>query len=424
MAFVERRGDWFRLIFKYGGRRFTHSLHTQDEKLAATLKGSVEKTLLQLQQHLLVVPEGTDLKEFILSGGQVAKPTLPPEPPKEERTRPEPVTFGRIRDRYLETLSIGAVEASTYETTAMHLRHIERTLGEGFALPSLTLADLQGHVNRRSRQKGIRGRPLSPTTIKKEIASLRAAWNWGVQSGLVTGVFPNKGLKYPKTTEKPPFQTWAEIERQMAVNGLSPGEQQDLWDCLFLTLDEVEELLTFVKVAAVQPWVYPLFCFVAHTGARRSEAIRAKLSDLDLDGGSVRIQERKRSHERHTSRRVPLSAFLSGVLCDWLEVHPGGPQLFCQQPAVFRSRKKRQASTPITRDEAHDHFKRTLAESKWKVLRGYHVLRHSFASNCALKGVDQRLINAWLGHQTEEMVQRYRHLFPNQEQQAMRLVFG
>ncbi len=424
MAFLERRGDWFRLIFQYDGRRFTHSLHTQDEKLAATLKGSVEKTLLQLQQHLLVVPEGTDLKEFVLSGGQVAKPTPPPELPKEERARPEPVTFGRFRDRYLDTLSIGAVEESTYDTTAMHPQHVEKTLGEGFSLASLSLTDLQGHVNRRSRAKGIRGRPLSPTTIKKEVASLRAAWNWGVQSGLVTGVFPHKGLKYAKATEKPPFQTWAEIERQIAAGGLAPEEQQDLWDCLFLTLAEVEELLAFVKVAAVQPWVYPLFCFVAHTGARRSEALWAKLTDLDLGSGTVRIQERKRSHERHTSRRVPLSRFLNEVLRDWLEVHPGGPYLCCQQAQVFRSKKNRQASTPITRDEAHDHFKRTLADSKWRVLRGYHVLRHSFVSNCALRGIDQRLINAWLGHQTEEMVQRYRHLFPSQEKEAIGLVFG
>ncbi len=379
--------------------------------------------MLQLQQRLLVVPEGADLREFILSGGQVTKPAPTRDTPKEDSTPAPPVTFGRFRDRYLDTLAIGAVESSTYETTALHLRHFERSLGVGFVLPVLSLADLQEHVNRRARAKGIHGRPLSPTTIKKEVASLRAAWNWGVQSGLLAGMFPHKGLRYPKAAEKPPFQTWAAIERQIQAGGLGPEEKRDLWDCLFLTLAEVDELLAFVKGAAVQPWVYPLFCFVAHTGTRRSEALRAKLADLDLEAGAGRVQERKRCHERRTSRRVPLSPFLTGVLREWLNTHPGGLHLFCQQPAVFRSKKKRVAATAITRDEAHDHFKRTLVGSTWQVLRGYHVLRHSFASNCALKGVDQRLINAWLGHQTEAMVQRYRHLFPTQEQQAIRLVF-
>jgi integrase len=140
-----------------------------------------------------------------------------------------------------------------------------------------------------------------------------------------------------------------------------------------------------------------------------------------------------------------------GVLREWLAVHPGGPHLFTQQPHVFRSKKrsrttghkgdktresslqgrlsgvkerKHQGHSPLTKDEVHDHFKRTLGGSKWKVLRGWHVLRHSFASNAAMKGVDQRIINAWLGHQTEEMVQRYRHLFPDQERNAINLVFG
>jgi hypothetical protein len=38
--------------------------------------------------------------------------------------------------------------------------------------------------------------------------------------------------------------------------------------------------------------------------------------------------------------------------------------------------------------------------------------------------VDQRLINGWVGHQTEEMVRRYRHLIPDQQRAAIRSVFG
>jgi integrase len=52
------------------------------------------------------------------------------------------------------------------------------------------------------------------------------------------------------------------------------------------------------------------------------------------------------------------------------------------------------------------------------------VLRHSFASNSAVVGVDQRFINAWMGHQTEEMVRRYQHLRPDKQKEALELVFG
>jgi integrase len=43
-------------------------------------------------------------------------------------------------------------------------------------------------------------------------------------------------------------------------------------------------------------------------------------------------------------------------------------------------------------------------------VRGWHVLRHSFVSLCANRGVDQRLIDEWVGHATEDMRRRYRHL--------------
>jgi integrase len=157
------------------------------------------------------------------------------------------------------------------------------------------------------------------------------------------------------------------------------------------------------------------------------------------------------ARDTRTQRRVPLSPFLAEVLKGWLAAHPGGQYLFCNSRLVERSKKRsrttghkgeksratslkgrmatvRQQEQPspaaLTKDEAHDHFQRTLAGSKWTVLRGWHVLRHSFISNCAARGVDQRLIDAWVGHTTEEMRKRYRHLIPNVEQQAIRTVFG
>src|SRR5262249_26294574 len=155
--------------------------------------------------------------------------------------------------------------------------------------------------------------------------------------------------------------------------------------------------------------------------------------------------------KQRTTRRVPLTPFLAGVLKGWLAVHPGGPALFCQGGAVGRSRKRSRttghkgektrasslkgrlaavrkrevpAASALTRDEAHDHLKRTLAGSKWEVVPGWHCLRHSFISACASKAVDQRLIDEWTGHSTEEQRKRYRHLYPSTQQEAIATVFG
>ena len=82
-----------------------------------------------------------------------------------------------------------------------------------------------------------------------------------------------------------------------------------------------------------------MVCLVAHTGARRSEALRAQVFDVDFDAMTVVIHEKKRNRKQRTTRRVPMTSFLAGVLREWLKVHPGGPALFCHPGAVFRSRE-------------------------------------------------------------------------------------
>ena len=188
-------------------------------------------------------------------------------------------------------------------------RHFCRILGEGFPLGELSLTKLQDYVNQRANAK------ISPVTIRKEIATLRAAWNWGEPMDLTSGKFPNRGLRYPKADEKPPFMTMAEIERQVA----SGGDPAMLWEAVYLLLPEIDELLKAVKERAIHPFIYPMFCFAAHTGARRSEILRAKVSDLDFAGETIVIHEKKPSR--------PANCILQGMvssISDYYATHPGG----------------------------------------------------------------------------------------------------
>jgi integrase len=330
------------------------------------------------------------------------------------------------------------------------MRHFQKSLGERFPMNELCAADLQDHVNRRA-QKKYRGKNLSPVTLRTEMRSFRAAWNWAASMGLVVGTFPSRGLVYPKQDEKLPFMTFKEIERKITP-GMTTAQRADLYECVYLTPTDLDELLAFVKKNASHAWIYPLFCFAAHTGARRSEILRALITDVDFDSKTVMIREKKRSRKQRTTRRVPMTPFLVKVLKEWLSQHPGGLHLFCHDQEIPRSKKrsrttghlgdKRRASSfkgrmanvakrelpgigPLTRNEVHDHFQRVLAGSeKWKILRGLHVLRHSFISACASKGTDQRLIDEWTGHSTEEQRKRYRHLYPTIQQEAICSVFG
>jgi integrase len=366
---------------------------------------------------------------------------------------PRPTTLVELRDRYLET-NVASLEERTLDTARLHFKHLVRTLGEQFTISELTLADLQKHVDRRAKVK-VRGKYIGEATLRKEIVTLRTAWNWGAKMGLVPKDYPNDGLRFPKGEEKPPFQTIDEIKRR--VISLSRPQAKLLWEALYLRVEEVTALLECVKREALHPWVYPLVCVAAHTGARRSELIRMRISDVDFEGDVLVITEKKRVQGKTSTRRAPLTPTVKTALQEWLAMHPGGDALFCHVGEVARSKKRSpttghqngegrattvqgRAATihprntppfgPLTTGEVHDHFKRALAGTPWSVVRGLHALRqlhalrHSFISGLAAVGVDQRIIDDIVGHQSEAMRRRYRHLTPAAKSQAVAAVFG
>jgi integrase len=292
---------------------------------------------------------------------------------------------------------------------------------------------------------------ISPATIRKELSTLGTAWSWARKARILADAYPNDGLAYPKMDDRAPFQTMEQIRRQISLGGMSLVQQNALWECVFLTVAEIAELLDHIRTEARHPWIYPMAAVAAHTGARRSELIRMKVTDVDFAYETLLIREKKRKKGQRSNRHAPLSPFLASVLGSWLATHPGGPNLFCHSDLVDRSKKrsrttghggvvtrasslnnngvrlrvrKRPGLSPLTPNEAHDHLRRSLKDSPWEVVRGWHVLRHSFISCCASAGVDQRFIDDWVGHTTAEMRERYRHLVPSAQRRAIRSVFG
>jgi integrase len=407
MASLEKRYDGrYRIVFCWQGERRYHSLGKTPEREARSCLDRLEESLRFVDRGLLDVPVDADLGRFLVSGGKLnGKPALK-----------IPLSLGELLKRYHAEHPDGVKESSTRSTESIHIAHLVRLIDSTTTVSAVTTEALQGYVNARAKEKGRDGRTVSHVTIQKEIGTLSSVWNrWARTLGLVSGPAPTKGLIYAKARAKPPFQTRDQIQRQLARGGLSALEAKDLWASLFLTLGQVQELLGHVQARNMRPWVHVAFCIAAYTGARRSEILRSRVDDVDFDAGTITIREKKRDRTREmTFRSVPMSAGLKDVLRAWLQAdHPGGPYTICGR-----------GGRPLARQMMTKAFRSGVDGSSWQVVRGYHVLRHSFASNCALKGVDQRIIDAWMGHQTEEMRRRYSHLFPEQQQAAIRSVFG
>ena len=222
-----------------------------------------------------------------------------------------------------------------------------------------------------------------------------------------------KGLTLGQDRDREPFRSMAEIERRIGRGGLTDDEIDRSWECLYPTGDELRERLESIKAHATDRFVYPMVAFVSPTGCRRAEMLRSRIDDIDLDDGIVYVRERKRDTSKEfTMRTVDLHPRPRAVLTDWFAAHPGGQHTSCRGDAG-----------PLTENMATDHLNRTpKAGEKWRIIPGFHTSRHSFASIPASKGVDQRLIDALMGHQTEEMKKRHQHLFPKTLKRAVEVL--
>jgi integrase len=415
MATIEKdaASGIYRVRFRYGGQQFNRSLKLKDERKAANAAGRIEEFLGLIEAGHVTVPDDVDAGRFIISGGkQTEKPKAP-----------QAASVGEVCRRYLESMIDGTKSVNTVEGEKIHIEHLKRHLGERTPFRSLDRSKLADYV--RGRQRDIyRGRAISGGTIKKELTTFRQIWSFAVGEALARGDCPSRDVAVPRPKQRPPFRTREEIERLIARGGLTKDQEEELWECLFLRSSEVLSLLAHVKKTAEHSYVYPMFALAALTGARRSEVMRAQVIDLDLTANAVLLRETKRDHTSAlTFRHIPLHPQLRTVMEAWLAEHPGGAYLI-QKPLDVPRGGKRDAFEPLSVHAAHNQFKRALVDSEWEIVRGFHVLRHSFASNLAAAKVHQSIIDRFMGHQTEEQRKRYRHLFPREGEQAINALTG
>jgi len=395
-----------RIHFRYGGKQLNRVEKVENEREAQRLVAVAEDTILDLERGKRIIPPDVDVKAFILTGGKVEKTTTTPLPNIPAAAT---ATIGSIFDTYAETLTPGSKESNSIITEAIHGRHFRRVLGANTKFDGLAIDALQRYVDKRAKDGVVRA------TIKKELSTLRVVWGWAFKRKHVAAgpAWKMSDLTLPKAHEKPPFQTWDQITRKIERGGLTADQKSALWESLWLDQAQTVDCLAWAKDHSRHGFVYPMFAFAAYTGARRGEMIRSERDDWDFDGGVVTIRQTKADKSKSFTRRsAPIHPQLADIMQAWFKKHPGGNWTLCMSDG--------RAVIPQT---ASEFLREALDGGKWRVLRGWHTFRHSLASNMASAGVDQRVINEILGHHTEEMERRYRHLLPRKQEHALNALF-
>lgn len=386
----EIKGNWH-ASFDFAGTAYTASLKTKVEREAKARIGLIRNTLYQLEIGAVQVPPDADPKTFIVSGGKL----------KNKVEAKPAITLGALIDIYLKSRK---VEPNTLKTLEFHFAHVKRLLGPSTRVEGVRLREAQRYADVRA-QETHHGRHIRPYTIRKELSSLRRALSWAAERGHVENApaWRVGAIDIGKDPGREPFRTFDQIRAKIDREKPDKKAEAAIWETLYLESQELVALLDHVEAVAVRPWIYPFIATVALTGCRRSEAARSLIEDWNLDENRVVIREKKADRSKSfTFREIDIHPRLAETMGRWFENHPGGGHAFADE-----------TGSPITLDQATDHFKRTMrGHEKWSKVRGFHTLRHSVASILASQGVDQRYIDRVLGHQTEEMRKRYQHLLP------------
>ncbi len=404
MANLGQKNGIYHIRFRFQGKEYKKSLKTNDADSAAAAKSSVELTIHRLITGLIVLPTGIDPGDFILSGGTLQQSRKAP------RKQNLPST-NQLICQYLDSQKKFLADSS-HSTLAMHLRHLTRNLEDKAEAPCdrVTHRDLDGFQQTRLAER-------DAVTVDKERVSIRQFYKWAVTQGYLS-ISPAALLPPIKGGEdRPPFRTLEEIDRIIARGGLTKEEILELWECLYLSPPEIAYLLAMIRANAKEDFTYLLHALPAYTGMRRGEVLRLRWLDVDFEEDYLVARSRKQSRRRtEVVRRIDLHPELRLELLAWRQNRPKGQFVICDAKTL----------EPIEKNQANRRFWQPLRRTTWcldskrnwfKI--GFHTYRHSFASNLASRGVDQRVIDEFLGHTTEAMRKRYRHLFPKDRRSVL-----
>lgn len=168
-----------------------------------------------------------------------------------------------------------------------------------------------------------------------------------------------------------------------------------------LSRDEVQTLLSLVRLPHHRACLTTIYA----CGLRCMEGISLRVTQIDAARMVLHVQAGKGTKDR----LVPLPAPLLTLLRTHWQTHRHAIWLF---PARHRGHAPTTAHQPLASESLRAVWRATVRQSGIQKHVTIHTLRHSWATHLLEAGVNLRVIQAWLGHQSPQTTALYTHLSP------------
>lgn len=325
----------------------------------------------------------------------VAEGTAPAASPKRLRT----FTFAELAERYLPFVQT----QRAYTSKKVFVDALSREFG-AVKLCNFTLAMLEGYQSRRLseprppvKEGGEPRPPVKPACVNRHLATLKHMFTKAVDWEMVS----------------------EDVAKRVRKVKLSPENNRRL---RYLSAEECNHLL-----AVCDKHLKPIVTLALNTGCRRGEILGLKWENVDMKHGFIHLTETKSGKRREIPMNGTVLETLRGIVrrldVPWVFVStvtpkrkslpkPGGSTL-------------EQSTTPHREKEPagrYQDIKRSFATACRKAgIRDFHFhdLRHTFASQLVMAGVDITTVSRLLGHASLTMTLRYSHLAPDHLKSAV-----
>ena len=269
------------------------------------------------------------------------------------------------------------------------------------------LADVKLHklneFDIRKWKKSRMGNGISKSTFNRDLAMLKRALNIAVELGLIVDN-PAYKIKMFRNADRSRTRYLTLDERQRLVSAISERDEEmriardssNVW-----RLQRGKNL--HPPFSEFVDYLEPLVLLVLNTGLRRNEALSLTWEKIQL-GDNPYLKVHWKVAKSQKSRHMPLNKTAVNCLQKWRDQTS-------DKGLVFH----------INGKQMHDirtSWKNLLKRAKISNLT-FHDLRHDFASQLVVKGVDLYRVKELLGHGSIEMTQRYAHLSPGRLMDAV-----
>ena len=299
------------------------------------------------------------------------------DPARSEQARRRELVVADLCDRYLKH-GLGAKKSSTIATDRGRItRHIKPLLGSK-RIGDVTKADVSWFMNQIAEGKTAK----DIKTGKHGLARVRGGKGTAARTvGLLGGIFS--------------FAQDAGLIEKNPVRGVK--RYRDNRVDSYLTINEIQLLGRMMDQAledGINPQALTIIRLLILTGARRGEIQALRWTEVDLEGGFLRLADSKTGQ-----KVIPLNRWA----CQTINVQPRSLGTDYVFPATrgdgfytgtWKVWSKLRKGSPIEKYRIHD-------------------FRHSFASLAVQGGASLPLVGGLLGHKDTATTQRYAHLTDN-----------